>query len=214
MCNCGNVDQIIVGTGNSAFCSACSGQYSISPDSTTTCSCLGTGLVFTTSKTTAGACACPKNNILLYNFACFACPTTTTPSTPYECPCPSGSIWNNYLSTCQACSSISNAKTGTSLACNCTTGYIWDVISLTCIANTACTGASCMNCAFSGLLMAVGTAATTVSSVKTLTGGSSVEKLVNLTYTNYNSIKGYKCACLPGYIWDTIRMRCFDNRLI
>ena len=215
MCNCGNVNQIIVGTGSSAFCSTCSGQYSISPNSTTTCSCLGTGLVFTASRTAAGSCACPKYSILLYNFVCFACPSsTTTPSTPYECPCPTGSIWNNYLLTCQACTAIPNAKTGTNLACNCSTGYIWDMISLTCISNTACTGPSCMNCAFSGLLMAVGSAATTVTSVKTLTGGSSIEKLINLTYTNYNSIKGYQCACLPGSAWDTVRMRCFDTALI
>jgi hypothetical protein len=37
--------------------------------------------------------------------------------------------------------------------------------------------------------------------------------LLNGSFTNYNQINGYQCACPTGYSWDALRLKCFTTGL-
>ena len=139
--------MIVAGSGSAASCSLCTGQYVSTIINITTCSCLGTGLVFSSSP--ALACRCPAGKIIKADFTCMACPTGATVNTPFECRCPTGSVWNNLGNICQRCGSeIANsvAAGSTSMACNCTTGFVWDVMTYQCLAACSANDNTCMRC--------------------------------------------------------------------
>ncbi len=162
-CLCSDSNQIIIGSGTTAKCSACVGQYTTIPKTATTCSCAGTDLVFVPSKTTAGACACKASQILTPIFSCQACPTTTAITTPYECTCAKNFYWDGFTLSCKACSSVANANPsgGNIFACSCKSGFIWDVMTLTCIAKCTAGDSTCMSCNILYTTGAPATAATT-----------------------------------------------------
>jgi hypothetical protein len=112
---------------------------------------------------------------------------------------------------------IPNSKTTfvNYLVCQCNTGYVWDVMTQTCITpcNVTASGTACMNC---NIPYSVGNATAfnpTLSNSTnnfTLTGSNIVRPLINVTSTNYASIKDYICPCALGYRWDSTRLRCFN----
>lgn len=210
-CGCTNSSLSIVGVGINTQCISCSSipYGKTNPSSSTDCSCLGTGLIFNTSII---SCTCPANSIITSSFACFACPSGSSPMTPYECLCPIGSIWNIASGSCTQCgsSSIPNSlpNGGTNFACICNTGYIWDVMTQSCTSSICTTAStSCMKCP-SGSSRTLN-----ASSSKNLIGGATVQALLNGTFTNYNQIKGYQCTCQTGFSWDSLRLRCFTTGL-
>lgn len=217
-CICANSTQIIVASGSTYTCRDCLGRYTLAPNGLTTCSCLGTGLVFTPSSA-GGACACPAGNILLSNFSCFRCPnTTSTVSTTYECRCNNAnSIWNTYLLRCQVCggAEIPNSISGggSFLTCRCRTGFIWDVVTQSCITTCTANNSTCLACNYytetTGEAFALNS-----SNSRTLTGSSTVQQALNFAYTNFGTLRNFQCGCISGQIWDPIRLRCFDINLV
>lgn len=141
------------------------------------------------------------------------CPNGTVPLTPYECRCPLGSIWSYSDQNCLQCGSLlipnSLASDSTNMACVCSTSYIWDVMTQSCILSSSCTGASssCMTCPSGSAL------ATNPSTVRNLRLGSTIQGFLSGSFTNYNQISGYQCPCSTGYLWDSIRLRCFASGL-
>ena len=203
--------MIVVGTGSSASCSLCIGQYVSKIINITTCSCLGAGLVF--SSTPALACRCPAGNIIKPDFTCMPCPTGATVNTPFECRCAAGSIWNNLISACQRCGTDipnSAAAGSTSMACNCTNGNIWDVMTLRCVASCSANDNTCMRCG--ELPDSTGSDAVSVDNTKVNnpTGSNTIRTANNVAFTNYARISSFMCPCDIGYKWDTGRLRCLD----
>jgi hypothetical protein len=45
-----------------------------------------------------------------------------------------------------------------------------------------------------------------------LTGSTTILALINLaaTVNNYAAIKNFACPCLPGFRWESVRLRCFN----
>lgn len=173
------------------------------------CSCFGS---LTFNSANQGSCSCPSGNIILADITCQSCPNNSVLLTPYECLCSSPNIWIYATKTCVACGSndIPNSLStgGTNLACVCTTGYIWDVMTQSCILSSSClTGARCMKCP-SGNATALNSA-----KAKNFTEGTTVKKLLNGTFTNYNLLKDFQCSCSAGLTWDLLRLQCFDSRL-
>jgi hypothetical protein len=212
-CGCSNNSQAIVGSGATLQCVVCSSlQYGgATTTSATVCSCLGTGLTFNSSN--VGSCSCPTTSILLPSFTCLACPAGATPLTVYECLCPPNSIWSYDKTNCAQCGTAdvpnSLSTGGTNLACLCNVGYTWDVMTQSCILSTTCATvtASCMKCS-SGTASSLNSTA-----ARNLFEGSTVQNLLNGTFTNYNQIKGFQCKCNTGFSWDSLRLRCYTTGL-
>lgn len=189
VCGCSNSSEVVVGSGFESQCVSCSSiLYASTIINYTACSCLGTGLVFSSSG--KGSCNCPFNSIISPSFVCLACPNGSVPLTSYECRCPLGSIWSYSAQNCLQCGGAllpnSLSADGTSLACVCFPSYIWDVITQSCILAT-CTGSSssCMSCS-SGSALAVNP-----STVRNLQFGNIIKGFLSGPFTNYNQISSY-----------------------
>jgi len=211
-CGCSNAQtMVIIGNASTTQCVTCSAiQFGRNVANSTSCNCLGTGLVFNPLN---GTCACPAGSIILPNFTCAACPANSPVYTTYECLCPQGSIWTT-ANVCLECgsSAIPNSVPllGTNFACVCATGFIWDVMTLSCISSTSCNTATanCMRCPGGATARALST-----TSVRNLAGGAAVQILQNGTFTNYNQIRNFMCPCSTGFMWDALRLGCYANGL-
>lgn len=205
-CDC-QANQIM----NGFNCITCSSlPYTSSAINKTTCSCLGTGLIFSSN----GGCSCPSSSILLPNFTCLSCPTGSTPLTSYECLCILGSVWIYSSRTCRRCGTtdIPNSLPfgGSRMACQCSSNYTWDVMTQTCIISSICLtpSPSCMNCG-AGLNATI----LTPSSARNLSQGATIQQMLNGTFTNYNILSAYQCPCAANSTWDALRLRCFNFNL-